>query len=149
MWVVFSYCYLGIVIFVCIVYCVKYFCDLVDEASDGILGDLVNLSEQLELDLHEDDFTELLAVQNEELTNEDLMELEAQRQEEERLEEDNVMEQPKRFTKQEMARGFSLFEKALSVFEAQDPNVERYTKMAAAVQNAIQCYRSIYEEKKR
>ncbi|KAM9486515.1 tigger transposable element-derived protein 1-like [Clarias gariepinus] len=121
----------------------------VDEESNCVLGDLVNLSEQLEMDLHKDDFTELLAVHNEELTNEDLMELEAQRQEEERLDEDDVMEEPKRFTKQEMARGFSLFEKALSVFEAQDPNVERYTKMAAAVQNAIQCYRCIYEEKKR
>ena len=42
-----------------------------------------------------------------------------------------------------------LFEEALLVFEAQDPNIERYTKVAAAVQNAIQCYRVIYDEKKR
>ena len=49
---------------------------------------------------------------------------------------------------QEMARGFSLFEEALLVFEAQDPNVEWYTMVAAIVQNAIQCYRVIYEEKK-
>ena len=39
---------------------------------------------KLELDLQEDDFIELLAVQHEELTNEDLMELEAQRKDEER-----------------------------------------------------------------
>ena len=45
--------------------------------------------------------------------------------------------------------GFSLFEVALLVFEAQDLNIERYTKVAAAVQNAIQCYRVIYDEKKR
>ena len=51
-----------------------------------------------------------------------------------------------------MARGFSLFEEALLVFEAQDPqdpNVGWYTKVAAAVQNTIQCYRVIYDEKKR
>ena len=48
-----------------------------------------------------------------------------------------------------MARGFSLFEEALLVFEAQDPNVERFTKVAAAVRDAIQCYRVIYDEKKR
>ena len=48
-----------------------------------------------------------------------------------------------------MARGFSLFEAALLVFEAQDLNIEWYTKVAAAVQNAIQCYRVIYDEKKR
>ena len=100
------------------------------------------------LDLQEDDFIELLAVQHEELTNEDLMEVEAQRMDEERQEEE-VTEATKRFTTQEMARGFSLFEEALLVFEAQDPNVERYRKVAAAVQNAIQCYRVIYDKKKR
>ena len=50
---------------------------------------------------------------------------------------------------QEMAREFSLFEEALLVFEAQDPNVEQYTQVAAAIQKAIQCYRVIYEEKER
>ena len=75
--------------------------------------------------------------------------LEAQRKDEERQEEEEVTEEPKRFTTQEMARGFSLFEGALLVFEAQDSNVERYMKFAAAVQNATQCYRIIYDEKKR
>ena len=75
-------------------------------------------------------------------------ELEAQRKDEERQEEEDVTEETERFTMQEMARGFSLFEEALLVFEAQDPNVERYMKVAAAVQNAIQCYRVIYDEKK-
>ena len=50
---------------------------------------------------------------------------------------------------QEMARGFSLFEEALLVFEAQDPNAGQYTMVAAAIQNAIQCYRVIYDEEKR
>ena len=50
---------------------------------------------------------------------------------------------------QEMARGFSLLEEALLVFEAQDPKVEWCTKVAAAIQNAFQCYRVIYDEKKR
>ena len=67
----------------------------------------MTISKKLELDLQEDDFTELLAVQHEELTNEDLMELEAQRQDEEKQEEKEVTEEPKRFTMQEMVRGFS------------------------------------------
>ena len=50
---------------------------------------------------------------------------------------------------QEMARGFPLFEEALLVFEVQDPNVEWYTKVAAAIQNPIHCYHVIYDEKKR
>ena len=49
--------------------------------------------------------------------NEDLMELEAQREDEERQEEE-VTEELKRFTMQEMTRGFSLFEEALLIFEA-------------------------------
>ncbi|KAJ8798347.1 hypothetical protein J1605_001472 [Eschrichtius robustus] len=49
----------------------------VDEESKEVFSNLVTLREKLELDLQEDDFTELLAVQDKELTNEDLMTLEA------------------------------------------------------------------------
>ena len=56
----------------------------------------------------------------------------------------------KRFTTLEMASRFSLFKEALLVFEAQDSNVEQYTKVAAAFENANQCYHVILcEEKKR
>ena len=68
--------------------------------------------------MQEEDFTEFLAVQHMELTNEDLMGLEAQRKEEKQEEE----EEPKRFTVQEMARRFSLFKEALIVSEAWDLN---------------------------
>ena len=80
------------------------------------------------------------------LTNEDLMELEAQRKDKERQEEE-VTEELNRFMMQEMARGFSLSEEALLVFEAQDPSIEHYTKFAAVIQNTIQCYHVIYNEK--
>ena len=48
-----------------------------------------------------------------------------------------------------MARAFPLFEETLLVFEAQDSNVEQYTKAAAVVQNAILCYHVIYDQKKK
>ncbi|TEA25976.1 hypothetical protein DBR06_SOUSAS3210020, partial [Sousa chinensis] len=48
----------------------------VDEEFKEVFSNLVTLSEKLALDLQEDDFTEFLAVQHEELTNEDLMALE-------------------------------------------------------------------------
>ena len=76
-------------------------------------------------------------------------ELEVQSKDKERQEEEQVTEELKRFMMQEMARGFSLVEEALLVFEAQDPNVEQYTKVIAAIQDAIQCYHVIYDEKKR
>ena len=90
----------------------------VDEESKEVFSNLVTFSKKVELDLQENDFIELLAVQHEALTNEDLMELETQRKDKERQEEEEVTEEPKRFTTQEMARGFSLFEEALLVFEA-------------------------------
>ena len=65
----------------------------------------------------------------------------AQRKDADKQEKEEVTDEPKRFTMQEMARGFSLFEEALLVFQAQDPNVEPYMK--------IQCYLIIYGEKKR
>ena len=46
--------------------------------------------------------------------------------------EEEVTEELKRFTTQELVRGFSLSEEALLVSEVQDPNVERYTKVAAS-----------------
>ena len=70
----------------------------VDEESKEVFSNLVTLSEKPELDLQEDDFIELLAVQHEELTNEDLVKLETQRKDEERQEKGEVTEEPKRFT---------------------------------------------------
>ena len=46
------------------------------------------------LELQEGHFIELLAVQHEEITNEDLMELEAQRKDKKRQEEEEVTEEP-------------------------------------------------------
>ena len=92
------------------------------EESKEVFSNLATLSKTLELDLQEDSFTELLAVQHEKLTNE-LLELEAQRKDRERQEED-VIEQRQRFRTQEMAKGFSSSGEALLVFEAQDPNIK-------------------------
>ena len=47
-----------------------------------------------------------------------------------------------------MTRGFSVFEAALLAFEAQVANIKQYRKVAAAVQNAIQCYHVICDESK-
>ena len=66
----------------------------------------------------------------------------------EERQEEEATKQPKRFTEQEIARGFSLLEEALLVSEAEDQSIEQYTKVAAAVQNAVQCYWVFYDEKK-
>ena len=111
----------------------------VNEESKEVFSDLATLSEKLDLDPQEDNFTELRAVQHKEVTNEDLMGLEAQRKDKE-IQEEEVTEELMRFMTREMARGFSLLEEALFVFEPQDQNIERHTKLEETVQNAIQCY---------
>ena len=73
---------------------------------------------------------------------------EAHRKDEERREEKET-EELKRFTTQETARGFSLLEEALLVFQARDLNVDQYPRVAAAIRNAIQCYLVIYDKRKR
>ena len=55
----------------------------------------------------------------------------------------------KKFETKLMADGFSFIEKALAIFENQDPNVERFLEVAISVRNFFQCYRIIYDEKKK
>ena len=87
-----------------------------DEESKEVFSNLVILCKKLELDLQEDNFIEFLFVQRKKFTNKDLMGLEAQKKGEERQ---GVEKAPdtKRFTMQETARGFSLFEETVLVFE--------------------------------
>ena len=66
----------------------------------------------------------------------------------EKQEEEEITEEPKRFTVQEMPRGFCLSEEALLVLEAQDLNMEQYTKSAAAIPNAVPCCRVTCDEKR-
>ena len=48
-----------------------------------------------------------------------------------------------------MVKVLSLFEEALLVLVAQDPNEEQYPKAAAAIQNSIQYYWVICDGKKK
>ena len=43
----------------------------------------------------------------------------------------------------------TVYSSTVTLFQAQDPNVEQYTKAAAAVKNAIQCYHVIHDKKTR
>ena len=54
----------------------------------------------------------------------------------------------KKFETKLMADGFSFMKKALTIFENQDPNFERFSKVATSVRDSFQCYRIMYDEKK-
>ncbi|CAJ0924715.1 unnamed protein product [Ranitomeya imitator] len=103
------------------------------------------MSKTMNLEVEEKDVTELLASHGEELYAEDLIQLEKQMIEEE---EDMPTPELKTFTRQGLAGGFALIQEGLSRFEAEDPNMERYTRVARGVMDSLRCYKEILEEKK-
>lgn len=64
-------------------------------------------------------------------------------------EEEEEEEPPKRFTVKGLAEMFSTFNSALKQAEDMDPNAERYLLVERKINDAIACYRQIYDEKKR
>ena len=84
---------------------------------------------------------ELLAVQQEELTNEDLTGLEAQRKDKERKEQE-VTEELKIYNAGD-GKGILFTCGGTVSFCGRGP--EWYTEVAITIQNAIQCYQVIYE----
>ena len=120
--------------FVCSLFTI--FTDLrVDKESKEVFSNLMTFTEKLEGGLQEDTSLDSLLCKHKRLTNEGLMALEAQRKTKKKQEQKEIIEESKRVTTQEMARGFSLFEEVLLV--GIGPKVEWYTKVATATQNAV------------
>ena len=94
------------------------------------------------LNLQEDSFIELFAMQHEDFTKEDLMELKAQRKDKERQEEEVTEESQCRKQESDF-----LYLRSTVSFESQDLNAVWYTKVEAAVQNTVQYYPVIYDKK--
>ena len=61
---------------------------------------------------------------------------------------EELKEEPKYFTTQEMSLAFRDIAAGMARFEKMDSNVYRFLEVQTAVEDAIACYREIYEEKK-
>ena len=87
----------------------------------------------------------------EELSNEDLIELDAQKvaEEEERQNVEEEPAPPKKFSVKHMAEAFATINKGMQMFDGMDQNYERYAKVDRIFQDALACYREIYNEKKK
>ena len=120
-----------------------------EEEGKKVVASLIEISKALKLDLEAEDFEELFDSHSQELSNADLMELEEQQrlQFEEEKEEEPVP--IKKFETKLLASAFSKFEEGLQLLEGQDPNVERFLKVQSTIQDALNCYHLIYDEKKR
>ncbi|XP_055521162.1 tigger transposable element-derived protein 1-like [Leucoraja erinacea] len=119
-----------------------------DSAVDNIVRNkILVLGNQLELDIDEEDIHELVDIEAEELSNEDLIELEeARRKEAEAMEEEVIAEALKTFTTKKLAEAFAAISSGIRMLEEMDINYERVTKTDRQIQDALACYREIYNE---
>jgi hypothetical protein len=96
--------------------------------------------------------TELLQSYSQDLSNEDLIEMEEQGiVEEDEDEQEVAMETAPlpAFTIQRLVEAFRNIKSAMEIFETDDPNFERSSKVLEAMKNTYACYREIYHEKKK
>ncbi|XP_053985498.1 tigger transposable element-derived protein 1-like [Hylaeus volcanicus] len=109
---------------------------------------IVSLANELNLNVSASDVNDLLEAHDEELMDEDILVMEEPEEDED--EEDIENETPVRsFTLEALDEAFRHIERASEIFESQDSNFERATKIGEELRNACECYREIYEEKKR
>lgn len=95
----------------------------------------------------EADVDQLLRSHEDTLSNEELMQL----QQEPEAEEESEDAQPalRQLTTGELLAAFSHFEAGLQVLTSSSPNDEWKLKVSRAINDAINCYRDLYNEKKR
>jgi len=83
----------------------------------------------------------------EELSNEDLLMLEKERQVEESEAESEEVEPLRTLTSTRMVEAFRLIDMGLAIFDEDDPNTERSSRVARNVQTDLSCYKLIQKEK--
>uniref|UniRef100_K7G5W7 DDE-1 domain-containing protein n=1 Tax=Pelodiscus sinensis TaxID=13735 RepID=K7G5W7_PELSI len=122
-----------------------------EKALEDISNNIVHLAKEVDLEMDNEDIHQLVEDVGEELSNEDLMQLEAERIEEEERQTAQVEETdaPKNFVMKEMAVAFNKINEGMQMFEKTDPNVARFSKVYRLIQDALACYKEIYNEKKK
>lgn len=122
--------------------------------KDSAVGNIVNnkilvFGKQLELDIDDEVIHELVGTEAEDHSNEEPIELEEERSKEAEAEEEVIPVAPKTFTTEKLAEAFATISSGVRMLGEMDVNYERFTKTNRQLQDALACYREIYNEKKR
>ncbi|XP_023565087.1 COX assembly mitochondrial protein 2 homolog isoform X1 [Octodon degus] len=121
-----------------------------DCAVDEIVTNkILMLGKQLELDINEEDIHEIVSIKTEEISGEELIELQEERSKNVEPEEEVIPNPLKQFTTKKLAEAFATIGKGMRMLEAMDGNYERFARADRQVQDALVCYREIYNEKKK
>eukprot|EP00106_Octopus_bimaculoides_P013734 XP_014781176.1 PREDICTED: tigger transposable element-derived protein 1-like [Octopus bimaculoides] len=118
-----------------------------ESLQENVLKEIVKLANELNLDVSASDIDELLQSHSDELTNEELVAMQEEATAEK--EKDTVDETPvSTFKLKGLEEAFQHLDKALEIFQVQDPNFERSARVSTTITNASLCYRKIYREQK-
>uniref|UniRef100_A0A0B6ZJ75 HTH CENPB-type domain-containing protein n=1 Tax=Arion vulgaris TaxID=1028688 RepID=A0A0B6ZJ75_9EUPU len=102
---------------------------------------VAEIADRLNIDISLEDVIEFLTDQEENTSNEDILEM---------VEQESVQDTSNApaLTIQRLSEAFGHIESALKIFMADDPNFERSSKVFAAIRDDYACYREIFQEKK-
>jgi hypothetical protein len=113
-----------------------------DDFLEKIILSVIDIGKQLNLELDEDDITELVNSHGEAVTNEDLILFDCEKQravDEEAAEEVPKTPEEKKFSTKLLAEAFSKTDDVLELFERQDTNRSRYASVSRVIENVISC----------
>ncbi|XP_032136604.1 peptidyl-tRNA hydrolase 2, mitochondrial isoform X1 [Sapajus apella] len=85
----------------------------------------------------------------EDLCNKELIELEEERSKGIKAVEEVKPTAPRKFTAKKLAEAFAAISSGLQMLEGMDVNYERFATADRQIQDALACYREIYNEKKK
>ncbi|XP_019391383.1 PREDICTED: centrosomal protein of 89 kDa isoform X4 [Crocodylus porosus] len=121
-----------------------------EEPVVTIRDNIIELGRKIGFDeLEPEDIQELIDFNREELSNEDLIQMEQQRSHEEEEDAEEDVQPARALTSKGMAEAFKHLEAFLSYFGENDPDMQRSSAVARGVNNKVNCYRLLYNEKKK
>jgi Mn-dependent DtxR family transcriptional regulator len=104
---------------------------------ENVTETVIEIANRLDLEVSPEDVTEVLQSHSQDLGNEDLIE----------TEEQGIIEDDE--DEQEVAKETIHIKSAIEIFETNDLNFERSSKVLEAMKTAYACYREIYHEEKK
>lgn len=108
---------------------------------------VVEIAKRLNLEVSCDDVSEIIHVDGNELSNEDLIEMATQELTEETEDVDTLEATEQKLTIKGLSDAFEMIESGLKIFEVEDPEFQRSAKVCEAVRREISCYKEILREK--
>lgn len=117
--------------------------------DDMISNNILALGKQLKLDVHGEDIHEIVSIKTEAISSEELSDPEEEGSKEIKTEEEIIWKAPRKFTAKKLAEAFATISSGMRMLEEMDSNYERYARADRQIQDALACYREIYNEEKK